>query len=100
MLVLQWRPTLSFDRLVEVEELVDRHLRTAALDAAVDGHDSGSGECNIFIHTNQPKRAFKAIHALIRSEGEDSGLAAAYRRRGEAKYTILWPLDRSTFRVT
>ena len=31
----------------------------------VDGHDFGSGEMNIFVHTDNPKSAFEKIKALV-----------------------------------
>jgi hypothetical protein len=63
-LVLQW-PAVSeadYDRLVCLEELIEGGLGDIGI---VDGHDIGSGEMNIFVHTDNPKAAFETIRLLL-----------------------------------
>jgi len=62
--VLQW-PASSvndFDRMVEIEHLLVEKLGEQV---EVDRHDFGSGEMNIFLHTNDPRRAFEQIRRGI-----------------------------------
>ena len=42
----------DFDQLIEIEEMLESTLGNLH---EVDGHDFGSGEMNIFIHTNDPE---------------------------------------------
>jgi hypothetical protein len=55
-LALQW-PASSIkdcDAMIEIEDTLTNHL---SKNCEVDGHDVGSGEVNIFIHTDNPTRA-------------------------------------------
>jgi hypothetical protein len=57
-LVLQW-PGVSvadYDRLILLEETIRDGLEDIGI---VDGYDFGSGEMNIFVHTDNPKSAFE-----------------------------------------
>jgi hypothetical protein len=58
--VLQW-PAHSFndyDEMVAVEDLLIAKLSEQS---EVDGHDFGTGETNIFVQTDDPRRAFEEI---------------------------------------
>ncbi len=91
-LVLQLPGTSQrdFDLLVLLEEsLAD------ALDGTpheVDGHDFGSGTCNIFIDTDEPIDAFALVKEII-NPAEYPMLKAAYRSFEEDDYTLIWPED-------
>ncbi|HNN61301.1 MAG TPA: hypothetical protein PKK45_20970, partial [Leptospiraceae bacterium] len=53
----------DFDSLVRLEKLMIENLSSDDFD--VDGHDSGSGEMNIFIETNlPPSEAFSNIEGV------------------------------------
>jgi hypothetical protein len=45
----------------------------------VDGHDFGSGEMNIFVHTDKPKSAFEKIIAFPAVRKNVQELKAGYR---------------------
>ena len=85
----------DFDRLVAAEERMAESLKGVA---DVQGHDSGSGEGNIFIHTDTPgdhvHTAIQCLEEHVRDEAK-----AAYREVEGAAYTILWPPGLSDFRV-
>lgn len=49
-LVIQFAEEV-FEEIDEIADFEDK-LDESLIDAEVDGHDIGSGECNIFIHTN------------------------------------------------
>ncbi len=90
-LVLQFPITeeFDFDALIELEtkltfELGDEH--------EVDGHDFGSGEMNIFIHTDNPEEAFNRTTKLLSAEFS-SILRAAYRNMDSDRYSWLHPAD-------
>ena len=97
-LVLQW-PASSirdFDRMIEVEGALAAGLSSRHV---VDGHDAGSGEVNIFIHTDDPLRAFEEAQAVLGSRDFWIDARAAYRELAKSDYIILWPRDLSGFKV-
>ena len=63
-LVLQWlgASTADYDRLISLEEAIRDGVGDMDI---VDGHDFGSGEMNIFIHTANPKSALEKIKTLL-----------------------------------
>lgn len=65
ILVLQWPgdSVADFDKLISMEEQVAAVLGQYA---SVDGHDSGSGEINIFIETGRPTEAFADAAKALR----------------------------------
>ncbi len=87
-LVLQFQASGSedLDRLGEIEETLIENLGEEHL---VDGHDFGSGEMNIFIHTNDPKSALKEVRKYL--PPHQSEFVAAFRELKGEKYTVLWP---------
>ena len=88
-LVLQFDAsnTADFDQLIEIEDMLENKLGNLH---EVDGHDFGSGEMNIFIHTNDPKAAFElAKHSL--SASELTTMKAAFRKLDGETYQVLWP---------
>jgi hypothetical protein len=97
-LVLQW-PASSikdYDAMIEVEDALAKKLSKAN---EVDGHDAGSGEVNIFIRTDDPKRAFNEVKAILGSYDFWVDARVAYREIAGSEYTILWPKDLTHFRV-
>ena len=97
-LVLQW-PASSikdYDAMIEVENALVVNLSPAN---DVDGHDAGSGEVNIFIRTDDPKRAFNEVKAILGTRDFWVDARVAYREVAESGYTILWPKDLTEFKV-
>lgn len=80
----------DFDALVALEDaLIDELPKIAK----VDGHDFGSGEMNIFIHTDHPKETFETVKPLLAKRDLLILVRAAYRAIPDDKYTILWPTN-------
>ncbi len=78
------------DQLIEVLEPV--HV--------VDGHDVGSGEMNIFVHTDDPLTAFACAQKLIPAGAPFEGFKAAYREFAGDSYTVIRPMgDTEPFNV-
>ena len=90
-LVLQFpsKHVEDFDKLVELEELLEDRLGDTHI---LDGHDFGSGEMNIFIHTNDPNDAFLLAQDLI-NPVTSLGFKAAFRKQNSETYEWLFPAD-------
>ena len=76
------------DELIALEEKLTEALGASA---EVDGHDSGSGEANIFIFCDEPAGVFARCVPFVSSAGLLPLLAAAYIPEGGDRYTRLWP---------
>jgi hypothetical protein len=89
-LVLQLPGTTQqeFDVLVDLEESLANALDGTSHE--VDGHDFGSGTGNIFIHTNDPMRAFDLAKKAVDLTAHPM-LKAAFRSFDEDDYTLIWP---------
>jgi hypothetical protein len=57
----------------------------------VDGHDFGSGEMNIFVHSDDPAASFAIVRKEISTETLGLSLRAAYRDFAGDRYTTIWP---------
>jgi hypothetical protein len=92
-LVLQFASgTLSdYDALVAIEH----HLIDVLGENAVDGHDMGSGEANIFLPTSDPQKTFRQLAPILKRTGHMEAVTAAYRRTDEDRYHVLWPENSS-----
>ena len=77
----------DFDQLLVIENKLDLALRYKH---QVDGHDIGSGEMNIFIHTNDPTEAFRISKDAL-SEKDLEIVMVAFRELNGDKYSVLWP---------
>jgi hypothetical protein len=98
-LVLQW-PAASiedFDVLIDMEETLEEHLSAAS---EVDGHDVGSGEINIFVHTDDPVGALAEIERILGNQDVWADARVAYRELKGEKYIILRPTSLTEFKVT
>ena len=98
-LVLQW-PFASikdYDTLIEIEEVLVGNL---GKNSKIDGHDVGSGETNIFIHTDDSIAAFNEVKATLGSRDFWVNARVAYRELAGSEYTVLWPKDLSEFKIT
>ena len=98
ILVLQWPGTseAEFDELIEMEDELEQALTDSA---TVDGHDFGSGEMNIFIETDQPSRTFAAAQKVLSHRPSWADMRAAYREAAGDRYTVLWPVGFTDFRI-
>lgn len=97
-LVLQWPSSglSSYDYLLEVE---DRLIAELSDRSAVDGHDQGSEQFNIFILTEDPVATFDLVKTILNNDGYWSSISAAYRELNGDTYKILWPQDLEAFEV-
>jgi hypothetical protein len=97
-LVLQWPgSTLAdYDAMVAIEDLL---IDLLADDSEVDGHDVGSGETNIFIHTDDPRKTFEKVRSALGDQDHWDDLRAAYRELSGSSYTILRPKGLDKFTV-
>lgn len=90
-LVLQFplSEDFDFDALIELETRLTFELGS---DHDVDGHDIGSGEINIFIHTDSPELAFEKAIVLLSAQLA-STLKAAYRAIDSDQYQWVHPAN-------
>jgi hypothetical protein len=96
--VLQW-PAHSlnrYDEMVSVEELLIAKLTKQS---KVDGHDFGTGETNIFVHTDDPRRAFTEIKSILSGHRLWPDAVIAYRQMDGTEYSVLWPQGTKAFNV-
>jgi hypothetical protein len=96
-LVLQWQQASleTFDEMVGLEELLEK---TAADLGELDGHDAGSGEVNIFFHTDTPGLLFERLQHTLASQNRLATARIAFRDTAEdSDYVILWPADLDRF---
>ena len=77
----------DFDRLIMIENELGV---TLGKQHDVDGHDLGSGEMNIFIHTNDPNEAFEFAKNTL-SDKDLNSISVAYRNMDGEIYTVIWP---------
>jgi hypothetical protein len=98
-LVLQFgaNTTDDFDQLVILEERLIQELGSAA---TVDGHDFGLSEFNIFILTDEPMMIFEKAHRVVRDQGLQHSMRAAFRELTGERYVILWHSTLAEFTVS
>ena len=96
-LVLQFphESLVDFDAMVALEDELTTALQP---EHDVDGHDWGSGEMNIFVHSNDPRAAFISARRVI-PPSLHRFLRAAFRKTRGDTYTVLWPPGATTFEV-
>jgi hypothetical protein len=90
-LALQF-PANSITNYDEMIALEDELIERLGSSAKVDGHDCGSGEMNIFIHTDDPKKVFEAIRPVVAKRKLIENCVAAYRERTGEEYAVVWPI--------
>lgn len=97
-LVVQWPATLikDYDTLIKVEDILIKRLSESH---EVDGHDAGSGEMNIFIVTNDFRKAFGEVKAVLQDEELWVDARIACREVDKHEYTILWPKGLNKFKI-
>ena len=77
----------DFDAMVELEDEIESKLGSAHV---LDGHDFGSGEMNIFIHTNNPEQALSLAQESERLQNFEY-YVAAFRAFKSENYKVLSP---------
>ncbi len=88
----------DYDEMIALEDELIEKLGSLA---DVDGHDCGSGEMNIFVHTDEPKKVFETIRPVVVKRKLIENLVAAYRERTGEEYTVVWPIGfTKQFRIT
>jgi dsDNA-binding SOS-regulon protein len=88
----------DYDKMIALE---DQLIKLLGSSAKVSGHDCGSGEMNIFIHTDEPENTFKQIHHVLAEHESFPNLVAAYRELTGEEYSVLWPIGfNKQFRIT
>jgi hypothetical protein len=92
-LVLQFAGPASLD-LDDLIALEDELTRQVPAGAAIDGHDIGAGEANIFIWTSDPASTYAAIAPTLRSRLTEWG--AAYRAEKSDEFVRVWPAGSTT----
>ena len=90
-LALQF-PASSIADYDEMIALEDELIETLGKSAKVDGHDCGSNEMNIFIHTDEPKQSFEIIRPVVAKRKLIENLVAAYRELAGKNYKVIWPI--------
>jgi hypothetical protein len=98
-LVLQWTvpfPIENLDDVVAIEALLIGKLVGAG---EVDGHDFGTRQANVFIHTDTPQSTFSTLQPVLASRNLLTNTRAAYREFDNDQYTILWPEGLPSFAV-
>jgi len=84
----------EYDAMIELETMLD-----AEKGLVVDGHDSGMGEFNIFIHTNEPRITLERVRNLIETQRPGLVFTVGYRDFSEDDYIPLWPANLKSFSV-
>ncbi|SRR5258706_6225480 len=86
----------DYDALIELEDAIIGSLGNLG---KADGHDAGSGEMNIFIHTDHPQPAFQRIKQLLGTRDFLPELKVAYREMGTDEFIILHPEELGRFSI-
>ncbi len=64
------------------------------VDIVLDKVEPGPSELSFWLHTSDPKRAFKKLTELPQIAERMSTLQAAYASRASMKFSVLWPKGR------
>ena len=78
----------DYDEMIALEDELNKLLGSSS---KVTGHDCGSGEMNIFIHTDVPEETFKRMRPVLAERESFKNLIAAYRELAGGEYSVLWP---------
>jgi hypothetical protein len=97
-LVLQWSSSSEsdYDRLLALGQTIEDGLGDRGI---VDGHDIGSGEMNIFTHSDEPLSAFDRSKHLLAVQDALQALKARYRYFDEEAYTPIYPKGVKLFSI-
>jgi hypothetical protein len=97
-LVVQWHAASikDYDAMIEAEDALISQLSELH---EVDGHDAGSGEVNIFILTNDFKKAFDEVKVVLQDKDFWVDARVAYREVNKSEYTVIWPVGLTEFSI-
>lgn len=97
-LVLQWKaPDMpDYDAMIEFEDRIIAVLDDAA---EVDGHDVGSGECNIFVFCVDPISTFELLRSELNGTEWFASVRAGFKLDDVPTYTPIWPKSLTDFSV-
>jgi hypothetical protein len=100
ILVFQWPASseADYDALITMEDSLEASLNEAH--GYVDGHDLGSGQMNLFVHTDRPLDAFRDAQAALGSDAHWAAVRVAYRAADGDDYTVVWPAALGEFSVS
>ena len=89
-MVLQLRgdSTSDYDTIISLEDELAEHLGAMA---EIDGHDSGSGETNVFVQTSDLENTLKAARVVLESSHLLDRVTVAFRSLHDENYTVDWP---------
>jgi hypothetical protein len=96
--VLQW-PASSVNEFDEMADIEDLLVQKLGAQNEVDGHDFGTEEANIFVHTDDPRRAFEQIQAVLSGHRVWPLARIAYRQLDGNEYNVLWPYGTTAFHI-
>ena len=85
---LPFSSTGDYDAMVSLEGRIARELGALG---DVDGHDAGTGQMNVFVHTGRPEAAFERVARALWPGGLPPGLKVAFRPLDGDAYTVLHP---------
>ncbi len=86
----------DYDRLIELEDVITDGLSDIGV---VDGHDYGSREMNVFIHTDEPAVASERARSLLSGRAGLGQLKAGYRHFDDDNYLSIFPTGLKKFSV-
>ena len=78
----------DYDAMVALEDELTGELGDSA---DVDGHDVGSGETPIFIHTSDPAAPFQRVRPVLERPRHLQAVTAACREADGERYPVMWP---------
>lgn len=82
----------DYDLMIEAQ---NRLIEALGDTGDVAGHETGTGEINLFIRTSRPEAAFLRAKVILESLGLINQATAAYRTTDGDVYTLVWPADSS-----
>lgn len=85
----------DIDWIANIEDKLDECL----VNAEVDGHDIGSGEVNIFIHTDTPVDTFEVVKKTLQKNSILVDAKIAYSEIDKDNFVCLWPKGLTEFSV-
>jgi hypothetical protein len=93
VLGMKWivRSRVEQNELAAVEDAIRELGRT---DIVLEKVEPGPSELSFWLHTSDPKRAFKTLKELPQIAERMSTLQAAYASRESMKFSVLWPKGR------
>lgn len=92
-----WRKSLTDESFLGT---LESELKQALGDSVeLEGYDVSPKEINLFMNTADPRQSFRRARDVLERLGVRSGVSAAYRLIGGARFTSVWPL-RSTRKFT